>query len=239
MSAIELLYEVLPPREPPEEPADGVCCVLGTREPTIARTHAIKPSFTNLDLLRAPDSDRVSLRAWRVLTHSEEREGKKRDAFPLMQSSWIVSRGGLQMLTRQDVRVLVVDGVTLSEPWSAYVTTSYKKHGCLRAPVNVGGAQRWLFETELVDCSDRAMVRDWWERLCGAREAGIPRPVIETLEISVQLLAKHSTLWMQFEPWARTRFLSPLYRFLTYLLPGEEELKHARQAAPAGECALI
>jgi len=239
MSAIELLYSALPPREPPEEPAEGLCCVLGTREPTIARTHAIKPSFTNLDLLRAPDSDRVSLRAWRVLTYmTEPAEGKKRGQQPLIQSSWLVHDGGIEYLSRIDVRRYVLDGVPYQR-WAGYATTSYKKHGCLRAPINVSGTQRWLFETEIVDCSDRATVREWWDRLRDAREAGIPRPVIETLDIGVPLLAKHSALWMRFEPWARARFQSPLYRFLTYLLPGEEELKNARQTASAGECALV
>lgn len=134
MSAIELLYAALPQKDPPEAPQEGVCCVLGTRELTIARKHAIKPSFTNLDLLRAPDSARVSIRAWRVLTHAEPaKEGKKRDTFPLMQSSWVVS-DTLQLLDRQSVRRCVIEGMRPPGDWAGYVTTSYKKHGALRAP---------------------------------------------------------------------------------------------------------
>lgn len=225
MTAIELLYDALTPREPPEPPAEGVCCVLGTREPTIARKHAIKPSFTNLDVLRAPDSDRVSVRAWRVLTHSEPAaEGKKRDTFPLMQSSWIVSEE-LQLLDRKSVRRCVIEGMTPLDAWAGYVTTSYKKHGCLRTPVNRNGSHRWLFELDVVDCSDREQVADWWTRLRHARVSGIPRPVIETLDIGVPLFSKHRALWQEFEPWARTRYQSPLYRFLTYLLPSEDEVK--------------
>lgn len=226
MSAIELLYAALPPRDPPETPADGVCCVLGTREPTIARKHAIKPSFTNLDVLRAPDSDRVSVRAWRVLTHSEPaKEGKKRDTFPLMQSSWVVQGGGITLLDRLGVRELVLHGGAGNSPWAGYVTTSYKKHGCLRAPVNRNGSQRWLFELDMVDCSDQSKVHAWWDILRHARVSGIPRPVIETLDCSLHLMTKHPVLWPPFERWARDKVNSPLYRFLTYLLPSEEEIK--------------
>jgi hypothetical protein len=231
MSAISLLYEALAPREPPELPVPGRCCVLGTEELCVGREHAIKPSFTNLDLLRASDSEHVSIRAWRVLTHSvPAAEGKKRDTFPLMQSSWVVSNGVFQQLNRQAVRLLVIEGIH-APTWAAYTTTSYKKHGCLRAPVNSNAAQRWLFELDIVDCSDRAKVADWWKRLRTTREAGIPRPVIETLDCSVFLMSKHTALWREFEPWARGRLHAPLYRFLTYLLPSEEELQHARPAA--------
>ena len=225
MSAIEILAAALPPAEPPESTQEGVCCVLGTHEPCIPRHHAIKASFTNLDLLRAPDSDSVSVRAWRVLTHSvPAAEGKKRDTFPLMQSSWLCGQS-LLLLDRKMVRPLVLEGVASMPEWSGYVTTSYKKHGSLRAPVNRNGSQRWLFELDVVDCSDRAKVAEWWGRLRHARVSGIPRPCIETLDCSLHVMSKHMTLWREFEAWARPRYQSPLFRFLTYLLPSEDEIK--------------
>lgn len=228
MTAIELLADHVPATAPPEDPEEGVCCVLGTREPTVPRKHAIKPSFTNLDLLRAPDSDRVSVRAWRVLTYMTEPEpGKKRGRQPLIQSAWIVHDGGIEYLSRLDVRRYVLDGVPYSR-WAGYATTSYKKHGSLRAPLNTGPAQRWLFELDVVDCSDRAKVHCWWTRLHAMRTAGIPRPVLENLDIGLPLFRKHYRIWKPFEPWARANYLSPLYRFLTYLLPGQEELKSDR-----------
>lgn len=225
MSAIPLIASALAPRDPPGLVSTGICCVLGTAEDCVEREHAIKPSFTNLDLLRAPDSDLVSVRAWRVLTHSAEAaEGKKRDTYPLMQSSWLVTPDGLQLLDRQGVRRAVIEG-TRARQWAGYATTSYKKHGALRAPLNTGSAQRWLFEMDLVDCSDRTEVADWWECLRATREAGIPRPVIETLDCSLHLMSKHTALWRKFEAWARPKVNAPLYRFLTYLLPSEEEIR--------------
>lgn len=227
MMAIDLICRHLPETEPPEPPLPGTCCVLGTEEPTIHRKHAIKPSFTNLDLLRAPNSDRVSVRAWRVMTYrTDPADGKKRGAQPLIQSSWVAHEDGIEYLQRLDVRRLVLEGVN-HRWWAGYVTTSYKKHGSLRAPVNHNGTQRWLFEQEIIDCPSRDQVREWWERMLEARTAGIPRPVIESLDIGVPLMEKHLSLWLSFEPWARQRYQSGLYRFLTYLLPGQEELKGA------------
>lgn len=218
MTAVELLGAAFC-SELPETPADGVCCVTGATGPTIDREHAIKQSFTNLDLLRAPDSDRVGVAAYRAMTEPAQRK-----------SSWICDRTGFRKLQRLDVRELVLDGVPAGAgPWAGYVTTSYKKHGVLRAPVNTGSAQRWLFELDVIDCSDRKRVADWWGRLSSTREAGIPRPVIECLDIGLPLMRKHLALWSQFEPWARARVRAPLYRFLTYLLPGQEELNAREQ----------
>ena len=213
MNAIELLAQHLPPTDPPEPPSDGLCCLLGTYGPSIPREHAIKPSFTNLDFLRAPDSDRVSVRAWRVMTEPAQR-----------QSSWVCDASGFRKIDRRAVRTLVTQEPPAS-PWVAYATTSYKKHGALRAPVNYGSSSRWLFELDIVDCTDRARVAQWWERLRSTRVAGIPRPVIETLDCSLWLMSKHAVLWREFELWARPRKNSPLYRFLTYLLPSEEEIR--------------
>lgn len=213
MTAIELLAQHLPPLDPPEPASDGVCCLLGMREPCIARKHAIKPSFTNLDFLRAPDSDCVSVRAWRVMTEPAQR-----------QSSWICDAQGFRKIDRLGVRRLVIDEPPTA-PWSGYATTSYKKHGALRAPLNHGDSRRWLFELDIVDCSDSAKVADWWERLRSTRVAGIPRPVIETLDCSVHLMSKHAALWREFEAWARPKVNAPLFRFLVYLLPSEEEIR--------------
>jgi hypothetical protein len=229
MTAIDLIAAALPPETPPESPAEGVCCVTGATCPTIARRHAILDSFTGLDLLRAPMSDRVGVAAWRVMTHSVTHHDptKKRDLCPLRQSHWICDGRTVEYLDRQGVRKRVLNGVDAPQ-WAGYVTTSYKKHGSLLAPVNAGGRVVWLWETRLVDCSDRAAVADTWARLRAAQDAGIPRPLIEALDIAPGYMAKIGwRVWREFEAWARPRMLSPLYQFLTYLLPSQEELRNA------------
>lgn len=224
MSAIGLLAAALPMVEPPELPMLGLCCVTGEMCDTIDRRHAILPSFTNLDLLLAPQSDRISLAAWRVLTYTEPNPDKQRDRRPLQQSSWLCDGASLTLLDRQGVRTHVIKGVRAGH-WAGYATTSYKKHGSLRVPVNGPGHQVWLFEMTLVDCSNRLIVAETWQHLRVAQDAGIPRPLIEDLAISPGYMAKIGwRLWRDFDAWARPRMHSPLYRFLTYLLPSREEL---------------
>lgn len=217
MTAIDLIASALPPEAPPEPPADGVCCVTGARGPTVAREWAIKPSFTNLDLLRAPDSDRAGIEAWRVLNYA-----------PARQSSWACNGKTFARLDRKGVREHVLTRDEIAIPCAYYATTSYKKHGALRAPANPPGRRVWLFEMRLVDCSDMDEVADMWARLRAAQDAGIPRPLIEHLDIAPGYMAKIGwRVWRDFEAWARPRMRSPLYEFLTYLLPSQEELKNA------------
>jgi len=214
MHAVELIAAALPEQELPDTPAPGVCCVTGQHTDTIPRKHGIKPTFTNLDLLRAPGSDRIGLHAWRALTEPAER-----------QSSWICDGQEFHKLIRTEVRALVLDGVS-APIWCGYATTSYKKHGALNAPVNTGGAQRWLFEMVVADCTDRAQVQEYWQRMRSAQDAGIHRPVIEALDAGPWLIGKvGARVWCEFEAWARPRMHSPLYQFIAYLLPSKEEMK--------------
>ncbi len=217
MTAIDLIAAALPPETPPESPVEGVCCVTGETCQTIARKHVIKPSFTNLDLLRAPDSDRAGVAAWRALTYKWER-----------MSSWACNGETFERLDRHGVREQVLSRDEIAWPCAYYATTSYKKHGALLAPANPPGRRVWLFEMRLVDCSDMEAVADMWARLRAAQDAGIPRPLIEHLDIAPGYMAKIGwRLWRDFEAWARPRMLSPLYQFMTYLLPSQEELRNA------------
>jgi hypothetical protein len=215
MTAIDLIAAALPPEPPPEAPEDGVCCVTGARGLTVSRALVIKPSFTNLDLLRAPDSDRAGIAAWRVLNYDYERK-----------SSWACNGQTFERLDRKGVRNHVLSREESPLPCAFYATTSYKKHGALRAPANSTGKRVWLFETRLVDCSDMAAVSAIWARLRAAQDEGIPRPLIEHLDIAPGYMAKIGwRVWRNFEAWARPRRRSPLYEFLTYLLPSQDELK--------------
>ena len=231
MTAIDLIAAALPPETPPESPVEGICCVTGAKCMTVARKYAIQDSFTGRDLFRAPASGRVGIAAWRVLTYTVPHPdpAKKRDLCPLRQSHWLCDGLSVALMDRHRARVAVIDGVDV-EHWAGYVTMSYKKHGALLAPVNSGGRQVWLWETRLVDCSDRSAVDLMWGRLRAAQDAGIPRPLIEKLDIAPVYMAKIGwRVWRDFETWARPRRLSPLYQFLTYLLPSIEDLRNARE----------
>jgi hypothetical protein len=216
MTAIDLIAAALPPEIPPEPSVEGICCVTGATCETISRKHVIKPSFTNLDLLHAPGSDRAGVAAWMTLNHKWER-----------MSSWVCNGETFVRLDRKGVREQVLSRDEIVLPCAYYATTSYKKHGSLLAPANPPGRRVWLFEMRLVDCSDMDDVVDTWTRLRAAQDSGISRPLIESLDIAPGYMGKIGwRVWRDFERWARPRMRSSLYSFLTYLLPSKRELKN-------------
>jgi hypothetical protein len=139
-------------------------------------------------------------------------------------SSWACNGETFVRLKRLDVREQVLTEDDSDCACAYYATTSYKKHGALRAPVNGPGQRVWLFETRLVDCSDMATVRAWWARLNAALSAGIGRTVFESLDCPAHIMRKATLpVWIDFERWVRPRHQSALYAFLAYLLPSKEE----------------
>lgn len=203
-------------REPlPCEPQEGICALTGLVGACVPRKELFGKSFTNGDLFARPDSPLVSVEAFVALKYKWER-----------MSSWFCDGVTFQRLDRQGVRqqALFAD---MPSQWTAYATTSYKKHGALNAAANAGSKRVWLFETRRVDLSDMAQVMEWWRVLNVALRAGIGRSVMGTLDCPPFVMAKVGlSTWMTFEAWARPRYLSALYAFLCYLLPSQEELKH-------------
>jgi len=140
--------------------------------------------------------------------------------------SWFCDGITFERLTRQDVRTKVFQE-RMPERWTAYATTSYKKHGSLIAKVNTHDKRMWLFEMRLVDCTNMPQVNEWWNILNAALRAGIGRSVLESLDCPAYVIQKVGlSTWLEFEQWARSKNQSSLYAFLCYLLPSQEELKH-------------
>lgn len=228
MHCIELFACAVPDEHVPplpEEPAAGICAITGKETLTIAARHILGGSFTQRDALKRPDSDRVSVAAWRAWMYGWRGLGKKRDYRPERMSSWRVTADSIELLDRRGVREAVL-GEPPATAWAGYATTSYKKHGSLLAPINTSGRAVWLWETRLVDCSDRDSLLANWERLRHYQDAGIPRPVLETGDPDPALARKVGLpLALEFREWALLRRESALYQFLCYLLPSAEELK--------------
>lgn len=209
-SAIKAEWEELP-----EAPSRGICCVTAAECDTIARKHCIGPSFTDHGTLRAPGSLRIGVAAYQALKYKWER-----------MSLWWCDGETFRRLNRQDARELIIGAGYASPAWSGFVTTSYKKHGCLRAPVNTGGRAVWLFDSVLVDCTDHARLSVWWETMRQAQRDGIGRQSMETLDIPVGILAQiDQCAWVKYRSWASDKIRAPLYQLLCYLLPSQEELK--------------
>lgn len=233
MTALHLLDSALRASgdaEPlPCEPVDGVCAITGLAGPCIPRKHLLAASFTDRDLLSRPQSEMVSAEAWTALRHKWER-----------MSSWWCDGAEFRRLDRQGVRALVIGGAPSAHPWAGYATTSYKKHGALRSPVNTGSRQVWRFESLTVDCSDREQVADWWAALNRFLRAGIGRPSLEAGACApVAIRIAGPAACMEFAAWARDKHRAPLYALLCYLLPSIEELKQEKQNVPTAESDLF
>lgn len=215
--------------ELPYPPIDAVCCVGGEKTPCLKRKDVLGKTFTNGDVLQAPGSEYVSVDvyyAWYYGYYAEE--GKKREKRPERMSSWFCDGMTFNELDRQGVRSKVLQE-QMPKLWTAYATTSYKKHGSLLAPVNSKNQRVWLYEERLVDCTDYHRMMQWWDMLNTALRSGIGRTVMESLECPPYLINKIGIkTWMNFESWARDKWLSALYAFLCYLLPSQEELKNAK-----------
>jgi hypothetical protein len=199
--------------ELPCESVEGVCAFTGLRGQCVPRKKLLGKSFTNGDMLARPESDMVSVDAYYALKFKWER-----------MNSWFTDGITFERLTRQDVRVKAFQA-EMPEQWSGYATTSYKKHGALNTKVNTGEGRVWLFEMRLVDCTDMAKVNEWWSVLNTALRDGLGRSVLESVECPPSVMSKVGLkTWIEFESWARPKFLSSLYAFLCYLLPSQKEI---------------
>ncbi len=223
MHPVNLIARALSPDDPdrpasPDGIALGTCCVTGEECNTVPRRAVLGRSFTDGATLAAPASPRIGLDAYTALRYKWER-----------MSSWRCDGETFLRLDRLGVRNAVLNPVPVPRrPWAGYATTSYKKHGALRAPVNDATSAVWLFESRLVDCSDPRRVQAWWQCLIGAQRRGFSRPVLETLDCPPVLLRQGGLReWLAFERWARPRYRSALYAFLCYLLPSKKELADA------------
>jgi len=210
MSAIAQNIEHI---ELPEEPTEGICAVTGLSGQCIQKKHLLKSTFANWDLIKAPQSEHVSIDAYQAMKYPYTRK-----------SSWIVTPDSFKRLHKKDVIPLVLEGVK-DDVWAGYVTTSYKKHGSLMTPVNSGGRAVWRFEMLNVDCSDLVKVNEWYGRLLEYLKAGIWRTFLESGDVAPGLVKKVGIqTYLDFKNWTGDKYNSGLYRFLCYLLPSKDDL---------------
>ena len=210
----------------PYQPVEAICAVTGVTAPCLKRKDVLGKSFTNANLLNAPQSDYVSLDVYYSWFYGYRMSAeKKRDKRPEHMSSWFCSEDEFEELDRQGVREKVFIE-SMPNMWCGYATTSYKKHGSLLARVNTGKQRFWLFEERQVNCSNMGQVREWCNVLNVALRAGIGRSVMESLECPPFIIRNVGLkTWMEFQAWARNKYQTALYAFLCYLLPSQKELK--------------
>jgi hypothetical protein len=208
----------------PCDPVNAICAVTGTPGPCLPRSEVIGDSFTNQDLLRAPESDYIGVNVYIAWNFGyKSRDDAKRLKCPERMSSWICDGKTFRELSRAEIREIVLQGSPY-DVWAGYVTTSYKKHGSLWAKVNHGPYGVWRYEMTDADCRDLKTVHEYWTRMNEALYSGVGRTVIETLEVDhYTIKAAGIKRWLDYEKWAHPLFQSGLYQFIAYLLPSKEE----------------
>lgn len=198
----------------PDKKTQGICCLTGDDTLCVDRGELFGKSFTNIDLLKAPESKLIGCGAYLALGYKWER-----------MSCWFTDGNEFNRLQRVDFRALILQGVN-ADVWSAYITTSYKKHGALNTPVNKGQYGIFRFENITCDCRDNVKVNEWYNVMDAALRTGFGRSVIESLICPPFLLQKYGfEKWIKFEKWAKPKYQSPLYHLLCYILPSQDELK--------------
>lgn len=197
---------------------DGICAVTGQDGPCLPRSACIPVTNCDQPWFAAPGSNLVSVDVFVAWNYGYRKTGGKRDVRPERQKCWWTDGKTFDEIDRDRIRAMVFNGSPRT-PWAAWVTTSYKKHGSIRARVNHRPFGLWAFEERLVDCSNRDEILAWWEQIRGAHISGIGRQAIETLQLPGYLKPADLPAWLTFEKWARPRYQSALFAFLCYLLP--------------------
>lgn len=205
----------------PDKTEMGICCLTGIECQTVKRKDIFSANFTNADILKAPDSDRIGISAAIALKYRPER------------SSWFVNEKGFMRFDKNLFRDMFLNGVKNSKYWAIYITTSYKKHGALVTKVNscANGNNRkygiWRFEQLDVDARDGLKNRLWYRKISQALiEYKIGRSIIESLNCPGYVIKKIGIkVWMTYKRWAYDKYQNSLYKLCCYLLPSQKDLK--------------
>lgn len=214
MHAVDLISSVLVDKEPlPCEPRMNVCALTGEEVPCVPRQLLLGGSFTTQSVLRAPTSEWIGVNAWIALKHKWER-----------MACWVATAKEFRVVKRAEIRTMVLEGCEVT-PWAGWITTSYKKHGALLAPVNAAPRGVWAFDERLCDARDADIVAGLWARLRAFQDAGISRPMMESGECPPGLIGKIGLqTWSAFLDYIRPHKSGGLYTLIVYLLPSREEL---------------
>lgn len=203
----------------------GTCCITGIECQTIKRKDILSGNFTNNDILKSPESDRIGISASIALKYRPER------------SSWFCNEKEFIRFDKNLFRDMFLNGVKNSKYWAIYITTSYKKHGALVTKINSleNGNKRkygwWRFEMLDVDATDGKKNKRWYNIIFNALKDGLGRSIIETLDCPAWLIKKFGIgKWLRFYKWAKDNYQSPLYKLCCYLLPSQEDLKKINES---------
>lgn len=208
--------------------------MTGLRGLCVPRKHGLPSSYTDQAAMAAPHSQWIGVDVYWAFHFTRINPKSGKPACPERTSCWWTDGREFRIMARADIRAIILDG-SPSTPWAMWVTTSYKKHGSIRSPVNAPPRGAIGFDELRVDAMDDKKVMEWWEIMTTAQMDGIGRRMQEEVSCPPGLLKKVGLgPWMKFKKWAYIRRNDPLYRLLCYLLPSQEDLKNAQSGKADG-----
>jgi hypothetical protein len=218
------------PELPCQPVPDQICVVTGEVGPCLPKKEVVLSTSTDYSWFLAPMSEWAGVDVFQAWNCGLIKDGAKRRSCFERGACWWTDGKEFCVIKRAEIRKIVLDG-SPSVPWAMWVTTSYKKHGSIRSPVNHSDRGIIGFDELRVDVSDSSRVLDWWQHLNMALAANIGRTVIESLNCPSHLIRTIGAAeWIRFEKWARPKYMSPVYKLLCYLLPSKEERENANAA---------
>lgn len=145
--------------EPPAAPGRHTCAVCGL--PTTSETRVqtvLRPTFTDMALLRRPDSRTVCPACVWYFDHQE-----------LRRANWWLTADSAAEIARGDLRRVIDEHLAAPPGADGYllITASKRKHIALRAPLNLAGSpvRRVQFEIDTLHLA-AADVRAWRGLAC-------------------------------------------------------------------------
>jgi len=203
---------------------EEVCCVSGQKTQCVPVKELISASFNDARFFWIEGGRWIGVEVYQAWRYGVMQEGKKRLFNPERMSCWVAHNDAVEWkIGRIRIRELALSGCSAS-PWACWVTTGYKKHGSLRAKVNISQRGIIAFDEVLVDCTGEK-IDPVYRRLSKMQTAGFSRPTLETLICPPAVLRKLDfKLWMAFCNWAKAWYTSPVYQFCCYMLPSKAEI---------------
>lgn len=200
------------------EPYEATCALTGETRQCVPIKDCVSSNFTEWDVLTDPETEMMCVEAYYALKFRWERF-----------SSWLCSRGKFVRVDKDIIRDVLFNGFA-DAPWSMFITTSYKKHGALRCPVNTGNHGYIGFDEAVIDCRDSDYCVEVYDHVFAAFARGANRNDLESLRPSKWTLkALGIKGWQEYKAWAEDKVESSLYRLCVYLLPPRKELEDAEQ----------
>lgn len=193
------------------EEVEGVCCISGNfATKTYKRKNILSSGFTDYDLIASSEGKRICEDAALVLKTPEMR-----------RKNWLAEAGcPIEWIDRPKMWEILRSGYLPEHPWIGYITFAGKKHGSLRAKVNMG-TNIWQVE-ERATVIDSDLVHVLSPVMVDLLNMGCSRASLLSLDLSSKLIKKIGIAkWIRYQQALLPHSQGSLYRLLVWCVSEE------------------